>query len=146
MSPSVQEVKYKLDDFCHDPLPLEKSVLLLGPSGIGKTCYALAHFKAPLLVRHLDQLSEFNPHLHDGIVFDDMSFTHIHPEARIHLLDMDFGSHIHIRYTTAYIPQGTKRIFCHNGVPFYDDKVFGYQLEALKRRVLELSLTESLFE
>lgn len=91
-----------------------KPILLYGESGTGKTQFALAHFKTPLLVRHMDALAEFNSKVHDGIVFDDMSFLHMPVEARIHLLDMEEFSDIHIRYRTARIPAHTPRFFTHN--------------------------------
>lgn len=72
------------------------AILLWGPSGFGKTQYALTQFKNPLLIRHMDKLKELTP-LHDGLVFDDLSFTHYPPEAVIHLLDMEEDSTIHVR-------------------------------------------------
>lgn len=116
------EHKYYLDSFIRGPLPLPsgKSIFLHGPSGVGKTHYACAHFQNPLLVSDIDQLKEFNAGIHDGIVFDDMSFHHIPPEKVIHLVDRDFPREIRCRHTNASIPAGTKKIFTHNSPnPFY---------------------------
>lgn len=140
INPPIQTFRSLLH-FNYGILDLSKAVLLYGDSGTGKTEFALAHFQSPLLVRHLDALASFDSGVHDGIVFDDMSFLHFPPEARIHLVDMDRDSEIHIRYVTGLIPAGTKRIFTHNtGDVFYGDedkyKLKEAQLEAIQRRLL----------
>lgn len=113
--PPVEEVRYPLTSFNPpEDLDLTKCCVVFGNAGIGKTEFALAHFERPLLVRHLDVLGSFSPRYHDGIVFDDMSFTHFPFGQRIHLTDMTRASDIHIRYVTAHIPPGTKKIFCYN--------------------------------
>lgn len=128
--------KFKLTDYTRPPLDLTKSVLLWGPSGIGKTQYALAHFTKPLCVRHLDDLKKLSPD-NDGIVFDDMSFNHLPSDTIIYLLDMELDSPIHCRNTNAIIPAGTKRIFTHNSSNiFYPDKLDEERRKAIDRRVL----------
>lgn len=136
--PKVAPVQYALSAFNHEPLDLTKTVVIFGASNIGKTEFALAHFKSPLLVRHLDRLGDFDASVHDGIVFDDMSFTHFPLEARIHLADMDHDSDIHIRYVCACIPAGTKRIFSHNTGDVFtkrDEEMSEAQAEAISRRI-----------
>jgi len=90
-----------------------KAVLLWGPSNTGKTSYALAHFKKPLLVSHVDVLKTLSPD-NDGIVFDDMSFRHWPVEAVIHLLDYDLPRDINVRYGTVNIPKEIQKVFTHN--------------------------------
>jgi len=89
-------------------------MIFWGPSGFGKTQFALAHFKNPLFVTHLDELSRFNKAVHDGIVFDDMSFSHLPRNTQIYLLDQDNNRAIHVRYKTAKLPKHTKKIFTTN--------------------------------
>ncbi len=89
-------------------------MILWGESQIGKTQFALAHFKTPLMISHMDRLTTFDPRVHDGIVFDDMSFTHLHQEAQIHLVDINNTRDIHVRYLCAHIPRKTKKIFTTN--------------------------------
>lgn len=118
LQPQVSIVKFKLEDFTESPLTFEKTNVVIGPSGIGKTQWALSHFMNPLFVTHIDQLGDFDSE-YDGIVFDDMSFKHIPAVHQIHLVEHETPTHIHIRYTTAYIPAGTKKIFCANENPFH---------------------------
>lgn len=105
-------------DFTQDLLPLPKATVFHGPTGIGKTQFALAHFRAPLLVRHLDDLGNLTLE-HDGIVFDDLDFQHLHFSAILNLVDMDERCSVHIRYQVATIPRGLRRIFTTN-----DDQIF----------------------
>lgn len=137
--------KFLLGDFNRPPLDLSKSVLLTGRSGTGKTEFALAHFKNPLFVRHMDKLKQLNCD-HDGIVFDDLSWTHIHPEAIIHLLDVAHESDIHIRYGTATIPQGMRKIFTSNKEnPFYLPGIDEEQRIAIERRYTRVSIQAPLY-
>lgn len=141
-------VKYKMDTF-KEPLMMDLSIsaLVVGPSGIGKTQWALAHFERPLLVSHMDKLKEFDPESHDGLVFDDMSFNHLHAEAIIHLLDNANDRDLHARYEVASIPAGTKKIFCHNkaNIFFPDKPIQAEQMVAISRRYKLVQFHESLF-
>lgn len=91
-----------------------RCVYIRGPTNCGKTQWAIHQFVNPLVVRHIDRLGEFDPDIHDGIVFDDMSFGHIPREAAIYLVDWDEDSDIHVRYKTALIPRHTRKIFTSN--------------------------------
>nr|QUS52500.1 replication protein [Avon-Heathcote Estuary associated circular virus 25] len=97
------------------------STVLVGPSGIGKTSWALRESQKPaLLVTHLDALRQLDGS-HKSIIFDDMSFTHIPREAQIHLVDRFQPRQIHVRYGTADIPAGIQKIFTANQYPFVAD-------------------------
>jgi len=132
---------YSLDDFQHwKRLNIERgSQLLVGAPGIGKSEFAKAHFKTPLFISHIDKLTGFKPKKYDGIIFDDMSFRHLPRETQIAILDWDNDRDIHVRYSTAYIPRHTKKIFTANleeGYPFnLSDK-------AIARRVTVTEVTE----
>ncbi len=110
----VIEAKHTMEEFKWDEITdWSKSIILWGDAGIGKTEFAKAHFNNPLFVTHMDQLGDLQEE-HDGIIFDDMSFLHLPRETQIHLVDQDNPRAIHIRYTTAMIPAGTKKIFTTN--------------------------------
>lgn len=137
--------KYLPSDFDKELQPLSKATLIVGASGTGKTQYALAHFKNPLLVSHIDKLKTLNPD-HDGIVFDDMSFTHWPPESVIHLLDSECEREIHVRYGTVTIPAGIRKIFTHNKKnPFYEFDVADEQKIAIERRYARCEITDFLY-
>jgi len=137
--------KYLLSDFNHVPLDLSKSVLITGRSGTGKTQFALAHFKNPLLVSHVDKLKTLTPD-HDGIVFDDMAFNHWPPESVIHLLDIELERELHVRWGTVTIPSYVKKIFTTNKPnPFYDREVDEEQRNAIERRYKRIDVSQPLF-
>lgn len=136
--PVYQCGNYDLESFNREPLVFHgRSVVVLGPSGIGKTEYVLAHFKTPLFVTHTDDLQKLTEQ-HDGIVFDDMSFLHLPREAQIHLVDVAFTRSIHCRYMNAVIPKGVIRVFTANHPIFLDDP-------AINRRVDVVHVREKLF-
>jgi hypothetical protein len=90
-----------------------RTLFVYGGTGTGKTQWAVHCFENPLIVSHMDDLGRFTKK-NDGIVFDDMSFSHMPREACIHLLDWEMDRSIHIRYKTATIPSETRKIFTSN--------------------------------
>lgn len=128
-----KELVVRRDGWLVPMIPAEafkKTILIWGPKGTGKTEYAKAQFKNPLLVSHIDDLKGLSRD-NDGIVFDDVSFTHWPRTAAIHLCDMENPRSINVKYGTVTIPMGTKRIITSNEPwPFpVDDH------GAIKRRV-----------
>jgi len=91
-----------------------KVLVLYGSTNTGKTQWATHQFINPLVCSHMDDLKFFNRDEHDGIVFDDMSFSHYPRETIIHLLDWDLDRSIHNRYANAFIPKHTRKIFTSN--------------------------------
>ncbi len=113
-----------------------RTQIFYGESGIGKTQFALAHFKRPLFVSQLDELTRFDRRVHDGIVFDDMDFSQHGRATQLHLLDQDQTRAIRVRYKNARIPKRTKKIFTSNKRDIFswtDDE--GRKDKALERRV-----------
>lgn len=153
MCKPLGKTDYDLSQFKLDKLDLKKPVLLHGPSGTGKTGFALAHFKNPLLVSHADDLGRLDPSEHDGIVFDDMSFTHYPAESVIHLLDIEMDRSVNCRYICGELPKGMPRIFTHNSGGIFegpDDDRNGkrpYLMEqraAIKRRYNRVEVLQDL--
>jgi len=131
--------------FQQPQLELNLPVLLWGPSGTGKTHFAISHFKNPLIISHIDKLKLISPD-HDGLVFDDMSFKQWPKESIIHLLDTDFERDIHVRYGTVTIPAGTKKIFTHNtDNPFYNTEIDEEQQKAIERRFRRINIFNKLY-
>lgn len=116
-----------------------RTMVFQGPSGIGKTQFAKAHFKKPLLVSRMDQVKLLDE-THDGIVFDDMNFCELDRTAQIHLVDWDEERHIPARYNDAIIPAETKKIFTTNVM------CLNYNDAAIARRLEIVKLEEQLFE
>lgn len=124
---------WELDSYGDIPIWLENtSLLLLGEPGIGKTSLARALIPNALFVSHLDKLRDFDPKAYGGIIFDDMTFVHLHREAQIHLVDKEFDRQLHCRYKTAEIPAGTWKIFVSNRYPA---EVFLTSDKAIRRRL-----------
>lgn len=111
---------YKLADFPNwEPINnWSKSIVLMGPPGIGKTEFAAAHFKNPLLITDIDDLLDFDKDVHDGMIFDDMDFKSTkHVDNRtlqINLTDTSTSRSIRCRYRSPKIPRGMKKIFTCN--------------------------------
>lgn len=107
---------YTLADY--EDLPTwdrKKTLVLMGKTGSGKTQLAkLLIGQRHLLVRHLDGTKNYNEGIHEGIIFDDMSFQHIPREAQIHLVDTYDDSEIHARHCCGFLPAGTTRIITTN--------------------------------
>lgn len=150
--PPLDKPEYELLDFNTEQLgclslPTEDRVFFLyGPSGTGKTSFALAHFRNPLKVNDLDDLLAFRPNIHDGIVFDDLSFIRSPPELAIHLTDFECRQTIRCRYHNISMPARFPRIFVHNDVnALYSRYASPDQLAAITRRVQFVKIEEKLF-
>lgn len=115
------------------------SVILWGESGTGKTSYARALLPNALFVSHMDDFGKYDTGTYEGIIIDDMSMTHLHREAQIHMFDVDQPRSIHIRYKTANIPAGTKKIFTTNN-PY--GAIYNVGDKALERRITKFEIKE----
>ena len=122
MQAKTKEPVWCASDFCVPLIPptilQSTSVLLPGAAGIGKTCYAAAHFKNPYTISTLDMLRpEHVPPETDGLVFDDMNFgpegLGLTAEEMIALLDCQVSKNIKCRHYDGCIPL-LPRIFLTN--------------------------------
>lgn len=110
-----------------------RSTVVVGPPGIGKTCWAKNIAPKPaLFVRHLDSLKLFRENHHKSIIFDDLEFAHLPNHTQKFLVDMENLSEIHVRYNVARVPAGTTKIFTANEYPFSTGGAHG---PAIERRI-----------
>lgn len=99
----------------------DRSTLILGPSGVGKSQLAISLVPKPALIAsHIDDLKHLTPDI-KGIIFDDMDFNHWPRTSQIHLVDTELDRSINVRYGTIRIPRGICKIFTANERPFILD-------------------------
>jgi len=95
-----------------------KTLVIVGEAGIGKTTWAKKTLTKPLLfVSHLEDLRKFKPGFHQSILFDDVSITHLPITSQIHLVDTENPRSIHVRYGTIRMPAGVTKCFTCNSFP-----------------------------
>lgn len=136
ISPPSTSPQFPLESFPSTwPRVLATNVTILwGETDIGKTSYAKALLPGALMVSHCDDLRHFKEEEHNGIIFDDMDFTHFPRSAQIHIVDTADDRSIHCRYDVAFIPAGTKKIFTtnnFNGSIFMDDPAIARRIETI---------------
>lgn len=109
----------------------DRTVVVLGPSGIGKTTWALREAPLPfLLVTDVDDLGHFDAQVHKSIVFDEIRCTGdafgkgAWPlTAQIKLLTWDTPVSVRIRHKLAHLPAHVVKIFtCTDTYPFTRDQ------------------------
>lgn len=137
---------FQLENFLPVVMPADwHSLLLTGPTGIGKTQFARALLPKAPVIRHVDQLRTAD--LSNGIIFDDFDVSHWPVTSIIHLLDWDEASGIHCRYTHVLVPAHTQKIFTHNK-PLHQwlpADIPRPQYEAVERRIILVELNARLF-
>lgn len=125
-------VDHPLTSFSVPTWDRTKTLILTGPTNAGKTALAKALLPNALFISHIDGLKNFST-LYDGIIMDDMTFTHYPRESQIHLVDTAEEREIHCRHTNGRIPADVPRIITTNRNPsavlFVDDP-------AIKRRIV----------
>lgn len=108
-------LRVSLEGFTNIPIwNRAKTLIISGPTEIGKTSLAKALLPRALFVSHMDQLRAYDSTRHEGVIFDDMSFKHLHREAQIHIADTYEPRAIHVRYAIALLPENTPRILTTN--------------------------------
>lgn len=91
-----------------------KTLLVYGPSGMGKTEYALRTFANGRVIRTVDGLRKALDEGCDGLVFDDMTFKHLSRQAQIAIVDLAHDGAVPARYGDIIIPAGLPRIMTYN--------------------------------
>lgn len=133
----VSSNTYKIEDFNVDKMDFSnnKSKIVVGPTGIGKTQWAKAHFNNPIVITDKESWTRYDPELHDGIVIDDMTFEKNNPVQFLHLLDMREPSERRVLYGVKMIPAFVPRIFtCNKQTLFWPESAAPETVEAYKTR------------
>lgn len=122
----------------------QKCWVFWGPTSVGKTQFALAHFANPHFVTHIDGAAGYDPQRHDGIVWDEANFDSWPRESILHLTDQEFKRDLHKRYICWSKPAHTRIIFTTNAESGH---IFGEHNfdPALLRRVSFLHCPAPLF-
>lgn len=123
-----------------------KSWLLVGKSGTGKTKFAMAHFKNPLLVSIKEDWGKLGNSEYDGAVIDDMAFDQWTPQNVIKVVDVAEDRTVDIKYGSARIPAYMPRIFTLNDIDrFYPKRCKPEERRAIDRRVNVVYINTHLF-
>lgn len=111
---TADKALYKPEDF-NIPLVenLSKVLVFIGKTGLGKTQYALAHFKNPLHIRDKEDWRRYNTSV-DGIILDDLDFPKWSPLTFLKLLDLENPITQNVKYGSVRISAGIPRIICVN--------------------------------
>lgn len=140
--------KYTIDQFNRQPEDIHsgKSFVFIGKAGIGKTQFALAHFKSPLLVSDRQDFGKLQTGTYDGIVIDDMNFNKWNACNLIHLLDQECDRTVNIKYGCVSIPAMLPRIITLNSIDsFWPENMLDAQKGAIDRRCVIVNFDRQLF-
>ncbi|AMH87761.1 replication-associated protein [Pacific flying fox faeces associated circular DNA virus-12] len=123
----------------------DRCLLLIGPSGWGKTQYLLAHYNERQIVRatHMDDLKKISKTT-EILILDDLSYGHLPRQTLLHLFDMKTDRSVHVRYTVANLHQSLLVILVGNEL----ELVLGAHIEdvAVMRRVTVFQLPHRLWD
>lgn len=129
----------------HSPDHKNKAVVLIGPTGLGKTQWALAHFKNPVHIRDKNDYSRITE-CTDGLVLDDLDQMHWQPLTLLKLVECETNVTMNIKYGSKIIPAGMPRFIISNSWELFWPKNFRAEsIEAVERRVVSYAINEKLF-
>lgn len=121
-----------------------RTLVVCGPSGVGKTSWALAHAPKPaLLVTDVDDLQSYDANHHRSIIFDEIRCNGARDHngrwvgawpltSQIKLVTWDTPCSIRIRYKLARIPAHVPKVFtCTDTICFTYDEQINRRIEIL---------------
>lgn len=121
-----------------------RTLFLTGPSGAGKTEGVINLLKDynPILITDINALKELKSS-HKAIIFDDINWSVIPREVKIHLLDKNRTSNIKIIYQSVKLPSTLVKAVTSNNpqdlLSFWDND------DAITRRIRHVHLEQPLF-
>lgn len=128
---------YKITDFNVQPLEFKgKHILLIGKSGVGKTQFALSHFKAPLLIQTKEDWGRYREGTTDGLVMDDLALRNWQTETLIKALNWDVNVTYDVKFGSAVIPGKIPRFVLVNSIKcFWPNGILDEHKAAIARRL-----------
>ncbi|GJQ87271.1 hypothetical protein Trydic_g8738, partial [Trypoxylus dichotomus] len=120
--------------------------VLVGRTGLGKTEYALAHFRQLLHVRDDEDWRRLT-RTTDGIVLDDLDYRKWSPATYLKFLDIAKPVTQNIKYGSVRVPAGTPRFLIVNSMDLlWPARMHPATKMACERRMTVEHLVEPLFD
>ncbi|XP_071653892.1 uncharacterized protein [Temnothorax longispinosus] len=127
-------------------IPPDKTLILVGPTRMGKTQFALAHFESPIIVRMQEDWKKYQQGVTDGIVLDDIDFCKYPPPILIHTMERETGYTQNVKFSAVLVPADLPKIVCINTMTkFWPRNISSEQKEAVLARVEIHQITKPLF-
>lgn len=115
----------------------QKAHIFIGPTNIGKTSFALAHFVKPVHIKGIQSFGRISsdPEICDGIVIDDIPIGKLPSNELLGILDVVYENVINIKYSVGFIPAFLPRIICLNKLSQLYPKTANLEIQnAITRR------------
>ena len=139
---------YAEEDFLRPfyTFPPDKTLVFVGPTGFGKTQFALSHFLHPLRVTNKQDWNRFREGITDGIVLDDIHFSDWKPNTILHTVDVENSVTQDVKYGAVRIPAGIPRIICINSESeLFPANIDPDKKEAIERRLSIIKISSPLY-
>lgn len=122
-----------------------KAVVLIGPTGMGKTQWALAHFKNPVHIRDKNDYARITD-VTDGLVLDDLDQMHWHPLSLLKLVECETNVTMNVKYGAKIIRAGMPRFIIANSWELFWPQNFRTEsIDAVERRVVSYVVKAKLY-
>lgn len=124
-------VEYTMDQFTRpridDEILKTKTIVLAGPTGYGKTCYAMAHFKHPAVIMSRADYKKINEDT-DGLVFENLEMCNWSVDKVKNITDLSTSSYQAFgEDDSVFLQARLPRFICVNGVKsFWPASLFDF--------------------
>ena len=137
--------KYKQIDLTSDENRLFAHVFV-GPTKMGKTQYALSHFRNPLVIGNKQDFSRLTATT-DGLIYDDLDMSKWSATRVIQSMDLRCAHTVDVKYSAIRVPAMLPRIICTNSLSLlYPTEALPESIEAIKTRIKIYYINDKLFE